>query len=171
MRPFLICEYYYILTMHPTLYTIGYEGATPEEFLAALKKAGVEVLLDIRAIAWSRKPGFSKDALRRLMEGSGIQYVHLEALGNPQKRAGRPEDDTRSYEDMYNAHLDTPGAQAALVKAAEIAKQSPACLLCFERDPRECHRSLTAPRLAALTGQRIENLFPQKNMDQLSFFG
>lgn len=154
--------------MHPTLYTIGYEGSTPEEFLAALKAKGVEVLLDIRAIAWSRKPGFSQDSLRRLMEDARIRYVHLEALGNPQKRGGPAQGDTRSYEEMYLDHLATQPAQAALIKAAAIATAHPSCLLCFECDPLQCHRNLTAPALAALTGQSIEHLFTQKDTDQLS---
>jgi uncharacterized protein (DUF488 family) len=154
--------------MHPTLYTIGYEGATTAEFLAGLKRAGVAVLLDIRAIAWSRKPGFSAEPLRRLMEENGIAYRQIEALGNPQKRDGKPDGDTRSYEEMYEAHLNTEAARDALTLAARIAREAPACLLCFERNPDECHRRLTAPHIAAITGQRIEHLFPQKKTDQLS---
>ena len=67
---------------HP-LYTIGYEGAKPEEFAATLKDAGVSILLDIREVPWSRKPGFSKEPLRKLLGGVNIDYMHLQKLGNP----------------------------------------------------------------------------------------
>ena len=50
------------------IFTIGYEGATVAEFLSALQRAGVERVIDIRAIANSRRPGFSKNSLRASLE-------------------------------------------------------------------------------------------------------
>jgi len=151
-----------------TLFTIGYESVAPDAFVRALKDAGVSTLLDIRAIAWSRKEGFSKEELRSVLDSAGIAYVHLEALGNPQKRGGRVPGDTRSYEDMYNAHLDSQAAQAGLAHAAQLAAASPCCLMCFERDPHHCHRLLTAARMEADFGFTITHLIPDKNSDQLS---
>ena len=65
------------------IFTIGYEGATMSEFLAALRNAGVERVIDVRAIANSRRPGFSKTPLRNALAEVGIDYVHLRALGTP----------------------------------------------------------------------------------------
>jgi len=59
------------------IFTIGYEGTTMDEFLAALKAAGVERLIDVRALPLSRRPGFSKSPLRAALEEVGIKYVHL----------------------------------------------------------------------------------------------
>jgi uncharacterized protein (DUF488 family) len=79
------------------IFTIGYEGAAMDEFLAALKNAGVERLIDVRALPLSRRPGFSKSPLRSTLEEAGIEYVHLKALGTPAEgrsaaRAGRHAD-------------------------------------------------------------------------------
>jgi uncharacterized protein (DUF488 family) len=154
--------------MTHALFTIGYEGSTPDEFAAALTKAGIKTLLDIRAIAWSRKPGFSSEALRAHLAGHGIAYAHIEVLGNPQKRGGRPANDMRSYQEMYNSHLDTPPAQEALKRVADMARAAPSCLLCFERDPGQCHRSLTAARMGRDFGFAITHLTPEKETGQLS---
>ncbi|HET7282589.1 MAG TPA: DUF488 domain-containing protein, partial [Sphingomicrobium sp.] len=84
------------------IFTIGYEGATVGEFLAALKQAGIGRVIDVRALPLSRRPGFSKTALRAALEESEIEYVHLKALGTPPEgrtaaRAGRHDDLKRIY--------------------------------------------------------------------------
>lgn len=147
-------------------YTIGYEGAKPEGFAAALKNAGVAVLLDIRAVAWSRKAGFSKEPLRTLLAAHGIDYVHLKGLGNPRPKPGEP----RSF-NGFAAHLETAEAQADLVRAAEIVTSRAACLLCFEKNPLECHRNLVAPVLAERTGLAQVDLFVEADPAQLSLLG
>lgn len=134
----------------PDLFTIGYEGADPERFLAALAGAGVEVLADVRAVALSRKRGFSKGALRESLEGAGLGYRHYIALGTPKPgrdaaRAGDAETLRRIYCDEV---LATETAGAALDDLAALARAQPVCLLCFERDPALCHRRLLAERLA-----------------------
>ena len=63
------------------LFTIGYEATTMAEFLDALTKAGVERVIDVRAVPNSRRPGFSKTPLRNALAEAGIDYVHLRALG------------------------------------------------------------------------------------------
>ena len=76
------------------IFTIGYEGATMDDFLSALKQAGVERVIDVRALPLSRRPGFSKTPLQNALAEAGIEYVHLKALGTPAEgrnaaRAGR----------------------------------------------------------------------------------
>ncbi len=65
------------------IFTIGYEGATVAALLAALTQAGVERLIDVRALPVSRRPGFSKTPLSAALAEAGIDYVHLRALGTP----------------------------------------------------------------------------------------
>ncbi|HEX6072439.1 MAG TPA: DUF488 domain-containing protein [Sphingomicrobium sp.] len=125
------------------IFTIGYEGATVPEFLAALRAAGVERVIDVRAVPNSRRPGFSKTPLRNALAEEGIEYVHLRALGTPADgraaaRAGRHENLKR----IYAGQLELPEAIAQSAQMLELAREKPSALLCYERDPRSCHRSL-----------------------------
>lgn len=129
----------------PPVFTIGYEGATPDAVLTALRRAGVATLVDVRALANSRRPGFAKGALSAALAGAGIGYVHLRALGTPAEgraaaRSGRPAAMRR----IFAAHLAGTEAQAALADVADRARREPVCLLCLEADPRTCHRTLVA---------------------------
>jgi len=125
------------------LFTIGYEATTMGEFLDALTKAGVERVIDVRAVPNSRRPGFSKTPLRNALAEVGIDYVHLRALGTPSDgrtaaRAGRHEDLKR----IYAAQLDLPEAIVAAGQMRDLAAEKPSALLCYERDPAGCHRTL-----------------------------
>jgi uncharacterized protein (DUF488 family) len=136
------------MTAAPGVATIGYEGATPDRLVAALKEAGVATLVDVRAIANSRRPGFAKRALSAAMAEAGIGYVHLPALGTPAAgrqaaRSGKPEVMRR----LFAAHLTGTEAQAALAELGDRARREHVCLLCLEADPRHCHRTLVAEAL------------------------
>ncbi len=125
------------------VFTIGYEGSTQEELIETLREADVKRLIDVRAVPNSRKPGFSKNALAASLAEAGIDYVHLKALGTPPAgrqaaRAGRFAD----MEEIYAAQLETPEAAAQGRQLVELATEMPSALLCFERDPSHCHRSL-----------------------------
>ena len=69
--------------MPPVVFTIGYEKASQAEVLAALARAGVHTLIDVRDRPQSRRAGFSKRQLQAAIEESGRRYVHLKALGTP----------------------------------------------------------------------------------------
>ena len=125
------------------IYTIGYEGTTVPEFVAALNRAGVERVIDVRALPLSRRPGFSKTALRSALEEAGVEYVHLKALGTPADgraaaRAGRHAD----LERIYAGQLELPEAMAEGAQMLELARDKPTALLCMEREPAHCHRTL-----------------------------
>jgi uncharacterized protein (DUF488 family) len=131
------------MTVQMRIFTIGYEGTTVAEFLAALQKAGVERVIDVRARPLSRRPGFSKTALRGALEEAGIEYVHLKALGTPADgrtaaRAGRHADMAR----IYAGQLELPEAMMQSAQMLELAREKPSALLCMEREPAHCHRTL-----------------------------
>ena len=132
------------------IFTIGYEGATVAEFIAALKRAGVERLIDVRAVPNSRRPGFSKTPLRNALAEEGIEYVHLRALGTPADgraaaRAGRLDDLKR----IYAGQLELPEAMAEAAQMVALASEKPSALLCYEREPAGCHRTLLLKSAAA----------------------
>ena len=141
------------------IFTIGYEGTTVPEFVAALENAGVERVIDVRALPLSRRPGFSKSALRAALEEAGIEYVHLKALGTPSEgrtaaRAGRHADMAR----IYAGQLELPEAIAQSALMLELAKEKASALLCMERKPAHCHRTLLLNAVAS--DAEIVHLYP-----------
>ncbi len=126
-----------------TIFTIGYEGATMADFLATLTKAGVERVIDVRALPLSRRPGFSKSSLTAELAAVGIDYVHLKPLGTPKPgRDAAKRGDRATLEAVYAGQLELPEAQAAAARMRELAAEKRSALLCFERDPHMCHRTL-----------------------------
>jgi uncharacterized protein (DUF488 family) len=143
----------------PDLATIGYEGSTIGSVLDVLRDADVKLLVDVRAVPQSRKPGFSKRQLAATLDEAGIAYVHLQGLGTPKPgrdavRAGHPE----RMEVIFREHMTSDRAQAELAQAKGLVRHRKACLLCFERDHTTCHRRLVAEMIVAETGQRVEHL-------------
>ncbi|MDO9489285.1 MAG: DUF488 domain-containing protein [Sphingomonadaceae bacterium] len=138
------------------LFTIGYEGATIAAFLDTLTEAGVKTLIDVRAVPASRKPGFSKKGLSAALAERGIAYRHLQRLGTPgEGRSAARAGNHAKMRDIYLEHLDAADAQAEMAMLVDQARASPSALLCFERQPAECHRSvlvdaLDSPDLAAV---------------------
>jgi uncharacterized protein (DUF488 family) len=131
------------------IFTIGYEATTVPEFVAALRKAGVQRVIDVRALPLSRRPGFSKTPLRAALGGAGIEYVHLKALGTPAEgraaaRAGRHAD----LERIYAGQLELPEAMAQSAQMLDLASEKPSALLCMEREPAHCHRTLLLKAVA-----------------------
>ena len=131
-----------------SLFTIGYEGTVLDGVVTALTGAGVTHLLDIRAVASSRKPGFSKTLLGGTLAASGIKYTHLRGLGTPKPgRDAVRHGDVAAMHRIFRAHMDTPEAQFGLAQARAATAAEPCCLLCFERDHRHCHRAIVAEML------------------------
>lgn len=133
--------------MNP-LATIGYEGDTLDGVISRLNAAGVETLIDVRAVASSRRAGFSKTVLAASLAEAGIAYVHLRDLGTPKPgrdaaRAGRTEEMQR----IFRTHMEEPPALAALAEAEAIVRANRACLLCFEAEAHRCHRAVLAGML------------------------
>ena len=125
------------------IFTIGYEGATQPELIATLVQAGVRLLADVRAVPLSRRPGFSKNILAAGLREAGIAYVGLKALGTPAegREAARKHQHARLAV-IYARQLDLPEAIVQAQQLKDMAAQTPTALLCFERDPAGCHRSL-----------------------------
>ena len=146
--------------MDKVLFTIGYEGADTERFAAALRDAGVATLADVRAVAASRKRGFSKSALAAGLSEAGIGYRHLRGLGTPKagREAARADDAALMRRIYCEEVLETGAGQTALDELAALAGIGPTCLLCFERDPERCHRRILSDRLAG-RGFAVVDLF------------
>ena len=145
-----------------TLATIGYEGATLDGVVRALREEGVETLVDVRAVARSRRPGFAKTRLAAGLAEGGIRYVHLRGLGTPAEgraaaKAGRHDEMRR----VFGEHLATPEAQADLRHVAErVESGERVALLCYEAAPEHCHRRQVAEALARMLPIEVTDLVP-----------
>jgi uncharacterized protein (DUF488 family) len=131
------------------IFTIGYERTSVGEFVAALQRAGVQRIIDVRALPLSRRPGFSKTSLSGALAEAGIDYVHLKALGTPSEgrtaaRAGRHS----HMAQIYAGQLELPEAMVQSAQMLELAGEKPSALLCMERDPAHCHRTLLIKAVA-----------------------
>src|SRR5712672_1575970 len=142
------------------LFTIGYEQTPPEAVLDELENAGVKLLVDVRAVASSRRPGFSKNQLAAGLDARGISYLHLRGLGTPKDgreaaRGGRFDE----LHKIYSRHLKSPQAREELDELSALVKKSgPICILCYERDHSHCHRQWIAEIIEERDGVKVANL-------------
>ena len=143
-----------------TLFTIGYEQTPSKAVLDELESAGVKLLVDVRAIASSRRPGFSKSQLAAGLDERGISYLHLRGLGTP--KSGREAARSGKYDvlhKIYSAHLKTTQAKEELGELSALVKKSgPVCILCYERDHTNCHRQWIAEIIQDRDGVKVKNL-------------
>jgi uncharacterized protein (DUF488 family) len=142
------------------LFTIGYEQTPSKAVLDELAHAGVKLLVDVRAVTSSRRPGFSKNQLAAGLDERGIAYVHLAGLGTPKE--GRLAARSGKYDvlqKIYTKHLKTPQAKEELDELSALVKKAgPVCLLCYERDHEHCHRRWIAEIIEERDGMKVENL-------------
>jgi uncharacterized protein (DUF488 family) len=122
--------------------TIGYAGRDVDDFIKVLKRARVEVVVDVRELPLSRRKGFSKTALRTALGEAGIEYRHVRAAGNPYRAL---KADIKKCLSLYAGHLDRTPTALEEVEALVLARRC--ALLCFEAEACECHRSVIADRL------------------------
>jgi uncharacterized protein (DUF488 family) len=148
--------------MAAPVFTIGYEQAAPASVIDTLRGAGVELVVDVRAVTASRRPGFSKRQLAAGLAEAGIDYLHLRALGTPAE--GRHAARTGLYDELrriYERQLATTEAQAELADLAELVRQGRRlCLLCYERRAEHCHRRLITEHLGAIMSITVQDLLP-----------
>ncbi|WP_448203450.1 DUF488 domain-containing protein [Azospirillum sp. sgz302134] len=147
------------MTESPTIFTIGYERASLDDLLRTLKAQGVGVVLDVRDLPLSRRAGFSKRPLSAGLEEVGIAYVHLKGLGTPKEgRVAAHQGDMERFWSIVEEKMRTPEAEHDLARAAALAQERPACLLCFEASPHVCHRLRVAEALHDRFGFTVAHL-------------
>ena len=128
--------------------TIGYERANLDDFIATLMLGGIEVLVDIRDRAQSRRPGFSKTALAEALHDAGIRYVHMRELGDPKEgREAARSGDFERFEFIFQSVLDSDTGKKAFRDLEELVIKQTVCLMCYERDQNTCHRKIVSDKL------------------------
>lgn len=149
------------LNLMARLCTIGYADLTPESLISVLRSSGVLTLVDVRANASSRKPGFSKRKLEEKLVEAGIEYRHEPSLGIPtaERKAASGNEGWTALISDYRKSLDVPNLRNRdAITLAELVKQRPIALMCLESDLDHCHRKPLAEWVSANTGQEVEHL-------------
>jgi uncharacterized protein (DUF488 family) len=146
-----------------TLFTIGYEQATPAAVMQELNDAKIELLVDTRAVAASRRPGFSKRQLAAALDENGIAYLHLQKLGTPTEgRQAARAGDRKTLWRIYDKHIKKAEPQAELGELVELIKSGKRiALLCYCRDPKTCHRNRIVAKVEARMPVKVEDLIPK----------
>lgn len=145
--------------MTQTLYTIGYEGVSVDDFVATLKQQNIQLVIDVRDYPGSRRKGFSKNILAAILDEANIEYVHLKNLGDPKEgrdaaRAGNFD----RFIKIFSNHMKTPEALSALEFATQLSVEKKSCLMCYERSHLHCHRSIVAKMIVDETEQDLTHL-------------
>jgi uncharacterized protein (DUF488 family) len=145
-----------------TLFTIGYEQAKPAAVMNELTRVKVDLLVDTRAVAASRRPGFSKRQLAASLDEAGITYIHLQKLGTPAEgRAAARAGDFETLWRIYDKHINMRDAQEALNELTGLIKSGKRiALLCYCRDPKACHRSRIVAAVKKRARVKVEDLIP-----------
>jgi uncharacterized protein (DUF488 family) len=147
--------------MH-SLFTIGYEQAKPAAVLNELKRAKIDLLVDTRAVAASRRPGFSKRQLAASLDEAGIGYLHLQKLGTPAEgRAAARAGDRDTLWKIYDKHIKKSEPQEELAELVKLIKSKRRiALLCYCRDPKTCHRSRIVANVKKKMAVKVTDLVP-----------
>jgi uncharacterized protein (DUF488 family) len=138
------------MTAPLVIYTIGHSTRTIEEFVAILLANGVELLVDVRTIPKSRhNPQFNSDALAESLKSSGIDYVHMAALGG--LRHAKKDSVNQGWKNAsfrgFADYMQTDEFGEGLLKLIEIAEKRKTAIMCAEAVPWKCHRSLIGDAL------------------------
>ena len=146
-----------------TLFTIGYEGVDKRQFVAHLTSHGVDVVVDVRKLPLSRKKGFSKTALKEILNQDNIEYLNFRALGAPKELRDELYK-SWNYGRFFQKYLKCIEDKHDLLEAIHtlINSGKKVSLLCYERNPEQCHRKVVAEQIKKLDGNglKIKHIVP-----------
>lgn len=151
-----VCGYTAVVNFTTSLFTIGYEGLHSSQFFDILQAHDIQHLIDVRAVALSRKAGFSKTALRSACLEAGVEYSHLQALGCPKdiRNSYRTDGNWQEYTTRFLSYLAT--RESDVSELLYLAQMDRCALLCFEADANFCHRKYVAEAVGKISCQPIK---------------
>jgi uncharacterized protein (DUF488 family) len=141
--------------IHPFLFTVGYEGLNVGEFTEKLKDSGISFLVDVREIPLSRKKGFSKTKLAEYLKNHNIGYMHLRDLGSPKelRRKLKEDGDYSYFFNEFAKYMRTK--KEAIEQLYTVVSEQKCCIMCFEKEPENCHRSIVADEIKRRDGNGL----------------
>lgn len=135
--------------MNVTVFTLGYEKRSLPEFIRILEESNIRVVLDVREKAWSHKRDFCKTRFKDGLAKNKILYIHVPEAGNPKNIRIKSKSSEHCLE-LYEEYLSQTHNGLTIIKQAILDaknEKKKVCLICFERNPQMCHRSIITNRL------------------------
>jgi uncharacterized protein (DUF488 family) len=141
---------------HVTVFTTGYENSDIEAFITKLRKHRIRTVIDVREIPASRKPGFSKNKFKEHLNSSHIEYVHVKELGSPKPLRDKLKED-KDYSFFFIEYGKYITTKLDIVRKLykDIICREMSCLVCFEREPMQCHRKVDAEKIKEIDGNGL----------------
>lgn len=143
-------------SMQKSVFTIGHSTHTQESFIALLRQHRITALGDVRSTPYSRaNPQFNREVLRKVLRRCGIVYVFLG------KELGGRSEDPACYEHgkvRYDRLARTELFRHGLERVQEGMKKYRLALMCAEKEPLECHRTILVARHLAALGLDVEHI-------------
>lgn len=148
-----------------TLFTIGHSNRTLDEFFTLLHESDIRQLIDVRSLPQSRRyPSFNRNTLSLACEDEQIAYAWLgHELGG--LRSEKPYSRHCALTSSFRGYADHMGSKSFLEgidKLTALARAQPVAIMCAEREPSQCHRSMIADYLSLRGWQVIHLLAPQQ---------
>jgi len=142
--------------MIKNLFTLGYQGLTQNEFAKLILDNGIKKIIDVRAVPLSRKKGFSKSKLESRLNEIGLEYEHIRSLGTPKaiREDFKLNGDFQEFSKLYLRAISNE--KKTLDDLSSKVSNSVCCLLCFEKAPSECHRSIVANEIVKRAKNQIQ---------------
>ncbi len=127
------------------LYTIGYEGLSIDRFIQLLITRNIKTLVDVRINSFSMRPEFRKNYIATALSEAGIAYIQLPEVGIPSSIRKELLPSGKQFElfEWYKKNT-LPQCADSAIRIAELVCKGNVALMCYEKDPKDCHRSLFA---------------------------
>ena len=142
--------------MQDTVFTIGHSTHPKERFLALLHQHGITALCDVRSMPYSRfSPQFNREELKQSLRAFSIAYVFLG------KELGARSDDPLCYDHgkvQYDRLAHTELFQQGLTRLQDGLKKYRLAVMCAEKEPLECHRSILVSRYLVALGLDVQHI-------------
>ena len=137
------------------MFSLGYESLSIDKFFEFILNENISTVIDVRNVAFSYKYGFSKHFLKKKCCENGIEYFHFPEVGIPSKIRKNINNKKGLWEIYENSIL--PNADKSVDIIGHICLNTSSVLLCYEKDPKECHRSILAKEISLRTGLLIQH--------------
>ncbi len=147
---------------NPTIFTVGHSNHTLEAFLALLKRHGIEAVVDVRSHPYGRLEYFNREFISAALKASEIEYIFMG------QELGARREEQECYEEgraLYEKIAKMPAFQEGLSRLYQRAKMRRVAIMCAEKEPLDCHRTILICRHLRDFGLQIKHILADGNLE------